>query len=458
MSFDLDGKLKFINHACYSIESENSILITDPWLEGLAFNNGWNLLDKSSSNEQTIKELISSGKKIFVWYSHEHSDHFSISFLRESIKSIKNFTVIYQTTLDKRLINYLKSKGISAIEATTGKEIVLDSQLSIYIWPHKNGDSFSLLSYKNLKILNLNDCIIDDKKEALKISNKINKISNNLDILFTQFGYANWIGNKEDKEIRSKAANEKITRILLQNNFLNPEFIIPFASFISFCDKENFYLNRQQNTPKKVKNSFLLNSLKNKIIFLKPQDEINLNKDMKDIRKMEFLSNKAIDHWENLFNIAKPQKFEKNIIQLNILKKESEKFIQLINKNFLFLPAFLELLQLIRPVCIYIKDIDKKIYFSYLKNLKISKKEPWDIKVNSEVLHYSLKHEYGFNTLRVNGKFEVRNMNDYKNFIYFVYFQDLIKENITFKKPINLLKKIMQVGIIFIKNIVSFRI
>ena len=77
------GKLKFINHACYYLQSARSILICDPWIEGLAFNNGWSLLDKASSNQETIKDLICSKKKIFIWYSHEHSDHFSISFLKE---------------------------------------------------------------------------------------------------------------------------------------------------------------------------------------------------------------------------------------------------------------------------------------------------------------------------------------------------------------------------------------
>lgn len=458
MLLDQDGKLKFINHACYSIESNKTILISDPWLEGLAFDNGWELLDKSSSNKNTIKELIKSGKKIYIWYSHEHSDHFSISFLIESYKSIANLTVIFQTTLDKRVINYLNSKKIPYIEAYDGNEIVLDSQLSIYIWSHKNGDSYSLISFKKFKILNLNDCIVNTKREAINISNKINKITKNIDFLFTQFGYANWIGNIEHKEIRSKAAQEKIIRIILQNNYLLPKIIIPFASFISFCSEENFYLNEQQNTPKILKNSFILKSIMNKIIFLKPDDYINLNNDLDDFKKLELLSKNAICHWEKLFNSAKPHRLNNNHIEYDVLKKESKKFLKKVNKNFLFLPACLEFLKIIRPVCIVLNDINKIICFSYIGNIKTLKEASWDIKVNSEVLYHSLKYEYGFNTLKVNGKFKVKTMHSYKNFVYFFYFQDLLKENITFKNPINLLKKIMQVSIIFIKNIVSFRI
>ena len=118
----------------------------------------------------------------------------------------------------------------------------------------------------------------------------------------------------------------------------------------------------------------------------------------------------------------------------------------------------LEFLRLIKPVSIYIKDIEKKFRYSYLTNLIILDDGEWDIKTNSDNLLYSLRYEYGFNTLRVNGKFEVSNMNSYLNFVYFYYFQDLYKESITFKNPLNLLKKIFQISIIFIKNILSFKI
>ena len=112
------------------------------------------------------------------------------------------------------------------------------------------------------------------------------------------------------------------------------------------------------------------------------------------------------------------------------------------------MPSLLELFKLIKPVSIYIKDIDEQIHFSYLKFSKIHKKTKWDIKTNSQELYHSLKYEYGFNTLNVNGKFEVNSFKSYKNFVYFFYFQDLIKQNITFKNPFNLLKKIMHLSII----------
>ena len=76
------ARLTFINHAGYVIETNNTLLIADPWVEGGAFDNGWSLLDKSITNKMLVEYLIQTDKAIFIWLSHEHSDHFSVPFLK----------------------------------------------------------------------------------------------------------------------------------------------------------------------------------------------------------------------------------------------------------------------------------------------------------------------------------------------------------------------------------------
>ena len=75
------AKLTFLNHASYMIESESSLLVVDPWVEGYAFDKGWALLDKSTTNEALIDLILATKKEIYIWLSHEHSDHFSVPFL-----------------------------------------------------------------------------------------------------------------------------------------------------------------------------------------------------------------------------------------------------------------------------------------------------------------------------------------------------------------------------------------
>ena len=94
--------LEFVNHACFLYENIDFIFICDPWVEGTAFNDGWNLLDCSTSNKELISKLSKNKKDIYIWYSHEHSDHFSISFLKE-LKGIENeVKIFFQNTFDKR--------------------------------------------------------------------------------------------------------------------------------------------------------------------------------------------------------------------------------------------------------------------------------------------------------------------------------------------------------------------
>ena len=78
----MKNKIRFLNHACFQLESKNSILLIDPWLQGLAFDSGWALIDQSTSNTEIIEYIENSKKSLFIWYSHEHSDHFTVSFLK----------------------------------------------------------------------------------------------------------------------------------------------------------------------------------------------------------------------------------------------------------------------------------------------------------------------------------------------------------------------------------------
>ena len=36
--------IQFYTHACFSVENEEAILLSDPYLKGTAFNDGWDLI------------------------------------------------------------------------------------------------------------------------------------------------------------------------------------------------------------------------------------------------------------------------------------------------------------------------------------------------------------------------------------------------------------------------------
>src|SRR5205807_3141611 len=51
-------------------------LITDPWLFGSAFNNGWDLISETKFSLDDFREIT------HIWFSHEHPDHFAPPVLK----------------------------------------------------------------------------------------------------------------------------------------------------------------------------------------------------------------------------------------------------------------------------------------------------------------------------------------------------------------------------------------
>ena len=91
----MNYKLKLISHACILLDLGDIKLITDPWLFGECFNDGWSLKQKDLTIEKITEEEINS--ITHLWISHEHPDHFhipSLKFLLSKIKDISNIEII----------------------------------------------------------------------------------------------------------------------------------------------------------------------------------------------------------------------------------------------------------------------------------------------------------------------------------------------------------------------------
>ena len=82
----MNSFITFVNHASVIFSHKNIRLMTDPWIFGNAFNNGWSLLSESKF---TIEDF---DKITHIWFSHEHPDHFHPLVLKTIIESgIDNF-------------------------------------------------------------------------------------------------------------------------------------------------------------------------------------------------------------------------------------------------------------------------------------------------------------------------------------------------------------------------------
>lgn len=424
------GKLIFINHSSFLVEGTNSILLIDPWVQGTAFNNGWALLDQSTSNTNLINYLEKSSKKLFIWYSHEHSDHFSVSFVHELKSRDLDLVFLFHQTRDKRVIEYLKNQDFKVIEVLDGEEIVVELDFSIRTWNFYAGDSYSLIRYKDIEILNLNDCDVRSQELADELSQNIEADTKKISFLFTQFGYANWIGNECDTEKREAAATSNRKRIRLQADTLRPKVIVPFASFIYFCHPENWYMNDKQNSPQMIIDSEELIKWREQIRFLKPWQEIEL-KSENCFEKLEAESNQSLRHWQTCLDRISPIDIEEEIVNVNDLLESMRRYRRLINRKFRYLPFLWSFLRMIPAVYVRTWD-DGQIYkCSYATKPKIQKNaDHWDIGMSRSTALFLFNREYGADTLSVSARFRCSSDNSYERWQEFFKIQIFLRENI----------------------------
>ena len=54
-------QLEWVNHAAFVIHTGSTHLITDPWIEGTAFNNGWRLMSPTKFHYEDFSRITLSG-------------------------------------------------------------------------------------------------------------------------------------------------------------------------------------------------------------------------------------------------------------------------------------------------------------------------------------------------------------------------------------------------------------
>ena len=387
----MNSLITFVNHASVIISYKDIKLITDHWIFGSAFNNGWNLLSESKLKTNDFENIT------HIWFSHEHPDHFHPMVLNKIPENLrKNITILFQDTLDHRVAKKCKQlKFKNIIEMNPNNFISLSDEFKIKCVPNGTYDSWFYAKIGKKKILNINDCMVDSAQQA-KI---IKKIVDEVDILLTQFGYASWVGDPEDVELRKNASMEKLKRIEIQAKFFQPKFIIPFASFVRFCHKDNYYMNDQMNKIEDVEN-FIEKNTNSSPVVLYPGDEWSGEEKTDNsipIKKYQIDSQKNME-----------LSITSNIIEYEELKKSSLSYIENIKKrnNWAFV-VFLHKINFFKTTYIFLKDLNCSFSFNLINGLQRSNLDASavDIITDSDSLSFALSWDYGMDTLFVNARF-----------------------------------------------------
>jgi UDP-MurNAc hydroxylase len=381
-------KITFLNHASFIIEFNNIKLLNDPYLFGSAFNNGWNLL-KEVNHENQLKDLN------YIYISHEHPDHLSIPFLKSISKENqqKKIKIIFQKTFDKRVKKYCENLNFEFIEIDHLEKFQICENFNIQLGKVPFYDSWIHYEINEHSILNINDCVLENEKVIYEIKKQINK----LDVLFTQFSYANYIPEEKQKYFAKKA----LEKIRIQDEVLKPMYIIPFASFIYFSHTENNNMNKNINTIEKTF-EFLKLNCKAKPIILRPNETWSFQQKDNTV---------SLLYWENLYKNIQNLKLndEKISFDFNELEFKSKNYIQRIYKNNnKFLIYILQLFGFFKKINIFLIDKKKFMTFCLINGLQIMEgkfKPKNNISLHSNSLAFIFDYDFGLDTLHVNSRF-----------------------------------------------------
>lgn len=386
-------KITFLNHACFLVEDKNTVLLNDPYLEGAAFNDGWDLIIDD------VKFEFLSNKQYFIYYSHEHPDHFSIPFINDISDDFKdNITIIYQETKDHRVSSFLRKRKFKVIEARNNQRINLDKNFDITIGKVPFYDSWALIDVNGKKILNANDCILEHPDRVRDIK----KIAEKIDILFTQYSYANWVeGGKNSKSARQELAAEKLRRIKMQADILKPSFIVPFASMVRFCHEENFYMNDSLNTPRDTV-EFIDNNTNATPYIMTPLEvwDGEMSKD----------NESALAFWDAAYinALKRPLRRTNKKYSIEDLFSSNNRMIARVKaqNNYMFI-KFLSIIKVIPHQIFKVTDLDLFLQFSWHKGFNLLKNEPQEsyITISSDSIYFLFANDFGVDTLNVNARF-----------------------------------------------------
>lgn len=385
-------RLTLINHACAKIETAGLGLLCDPWVDGAVFNDGWRLLTPTPLDVDEIVAGVSH-----IWISHEHPDHFSPPFLAAlAARRPGQVEILFQKTRDGRVRRFCESKGFKVREVANG-ELLRLGEARLRIGAVAPYDSWLWIADETHSLLNLNDCPLSSPAEV----QPIRRMTGPPDVLLTQFSYAAWKGGRDNQAFRRAAADQKLATIHAQAKAISAKAVIPFASFAYFAHVENAYLNDSANRPRQAAEAIAAAGATPVILYPgeawtvgEPHDNRpalaafdTLYARLPDLPMTPLPPPTSLGDLEQRFAAWRRR----------VLTQNSPLFMGLVRR--------LPVLGAFAPVKIHLTDLTETVQVSALDGFSKTRGGA-DVAMSSSSLAFMFDHDFGFDTLTVNGRFE----------------------------------------------------
>ena len=398
-----DTSIVWVNHAGYLLQHGEVGLLVDPWLFGSVFDHGWDLVAPTVFSDGGWAAVT------HLWISHEHPDHFhppSLLSIPEADR--QRITVLLQQTPDHRMAAWCRTRFGRVVELEPGQWLPLGvpgdgkaADVEVRCVPHDNGDSWLLQRTPDGTFLNLNDCVVNSELHCRRIRDLVGRP----DVLLTQFGCANWTGNPGDTASLRSASEEKLSWVITQARVLEPQVVIPAASFSWFSHEDNAHLNDGKIPLVEVDRQ--LRAAGPEVQFLYPGDcwELGGAGD-------RAMSDAAIARYESDAdgNRARPLRAGETVGLADLCAAAIVWADRLTAKNG-------QAVRLLPAARVHVWDLGCTLLLDH-RGLRPVPIDPdhCDIRVRSDALARAVGEEYGGRTLDINGRFSVPPHGHYRRF------------------------------------------
>ncbi len=222
-------KVTYVSHACLLIDTGTSQIATDPWFDGPAFCDQWNVFPKPIHSDAVAFASV-------YLISHPHEDHLHEPTLRRLCREPKQ--VFYPFYWYPETITWLRSLGLGeVIEARSGRSYSVDKNTSVTFIGAPGQNSIIVVEAGGEVFVNVNDALHSESNSLIDLYvAKLKRRWPKIDVVFCGFGGASYYPNALHAPAKNDHEIARLREQLFIHNFcrivhgLAPRVAIPFAA------------------------------------------------------------------------------------------------------------------------------------------------------------------------------------------------------------------------------------
>ena len=266
--------ITYISHACLYVETSDTTLVFDPWIDGPAYMAQWNVFPAPTERALARQAAV-------VVISHGHEDHLHP---RTLANFRKNKTLLYPYYWYGDTIRYLRQFQFSkTIEAIPGRRYSLGTRT--FITAIVNGqDSILVLEADGQVIVNVNDALHSCDARLIELYTTIlKKRWPKIDVVFCGFAGASYFPNvfhcpgKDDAEVARLREELYVYNFCRVVDRLSPDIAVPFAADFVLLDPRQRWINATRFPREQIARYYsreFLGSARSEIVVMYPGDRL----------------------------------------------------------------------------------------------------------------------------------------------------------------------------------------